>query len=143
MDAELFVAATEFAHDGTNERFCVAEEHEGLVEIVERVFNACETGAHTAFDHHHSARLVHVKNGHAKNGARCVGARGWIGHVVRTNHQGHVGLGKVSVDFIHVQELVVRNVRFSEQDVHVAGHAAGDGMNPKFYVDAALRQRVV
>src|SRR5260370_38489321 len=119
----LFVAATEFADDGAYEGFGVAKEHERFVEIVERVFNACETGAHTAFDHHHSARLVHVKNGHAKNGARCVGARGWIGHVVRTNHQGHVGLGKVSVDFIHVQDLIVTNFRFTSHTVHLPAHA--------------------
>src|SRR5437773_6634053 len=47
--------------------------------IVERVFNSCETRAHASLDDHNGARLVHVKNRHAKNRARCIRARSRIG----------------------------------------------------------------
>src|SRR5258708_2504506 len=53
-----------------------------------------------------------------------------------------VGLRHVAVDGVHIEELVVGDVGFGEQHVHVAGHAAGDGVNAEGDVDAALGERV-
>ena len=60
-----------------------------------------------------------------------IGARGGIGHVVGADDQRHVGLRKVAVDLVHFDQRVVRDVGFGQQHVHVAGHAAGDGMDGK------------
>src|SRR5579863_3554994 len=43
------VPATEFAHDRADELLGVAEEHQRAVEIVERVVDTGEAGAHAAF----------------------------------------------------------------------------------------------
>ena len=36
--------------------------------------------------------------------------------------------------------LVVRDVGLGEEDVHVAGHAAGDRVDRELHIDAALRE---
>jgi len=97
----IIVPATEFADDGAYEGFGVAEEHERLVEIIERVFNSCETGAHTALITITVRALSTSRTGMPKSGLKRRCARR-IGHVVRANHQGHVGLRKISVDIFHV-----------------------------------------
>ena len=51
--------------------------------------------------------------------------------------------GEVAVDVVHFEELVVGDVGFGEEDVHVAGHASGDGVDAEVYVDAALGERIV
>ena len=78
-----------------------------------------------------------------KMGLRGVGARGGVGDVVGADDQRHVGLRKIAVDFVHVEQLVVGDVGFGQQHVHVSGHASRDRMNAEFHVDAALGQNVV
>src|SRR5262249_46498049 len=119
------------------------EEHQGFVEVVERVIDAGKTGAHAAFDDHDGARLIDIENRHPKDGARLVGARSRIGDVVGANDEGDIGLREVTVDFVHVEKAIVGNVGFREQDVHVPGHATGDRMNRKLHVHAALGERIV
>ena len=51
--------------------------------------------------------------------------------------------GEVAVDLVHVEELVVGDVGFGEEHVHVAGHSSGDGMDAEVDVDAALGERIV
>src|SRR5216683_1886522 len=140
---DLFAAAAEFADDGADEGFCVSEEHERAIEVVERIVYSSKSGGHAALYDHDRARLIHVQNGHAEDGATGIGARGGIGDIVCTDHQGHIGLRKIAVDFVHVQQLVVGNVGFREQDIHVSGHATGDRMDSKLYVHAALGEGVV
>jgi hypothetical protein len=36
---------------------------------------------------------------------------------------------EVAVDVLHLQHLVVRHLGFGQQDVHVSGHPASDGVN--------------
>src|SRR6266403_5537796 len=95
---ELFVSAAELPHDRAYEGFCVSKEHERLVEVVERVVDPCKSGCHAALDDHYGARFVYIQNGHAVDRAVWVRARRGIGHVVRADHQGHIGLRKISID---------------------------------------------
>src|SRR5260370_23953052 len=88
-------------------------------------------------------RFVHVENRHSVDGAGRVGAGGRVGNVVGANHQSDIGLGEIAVDLIHLDQAVVGNVGFGQQNVHVAGHASGNGMNGKAHVHAALAQAVV
>ena len=62
-------AAGKFADDGAYEAFGVAEEHQGFVEVVERVIDSGEARGHAALDDHYRVRLVHVENRHAEDGA--------------------------------------------------------------------------
>ena len=60
-----------------------------------------------------------------------------VGHVVRADDQRHVRPLELGVDVVHLLELRVRDVRLREQDVHVPGHPAGDGVDRVLHVDAA------
>src|SRR5438128_7118476 len=73
----------ELVHDAGDERLSVAKEHQRLVEVIERVINAGETRVQAALDDHGGARLIHVEDGHAVDGARAVEPRGRIGDVAR------------------------------------------------------------
>ena len=62
--------------------------------------------------------------------------------VVGADHERDVGLRELGVDLVHLLELVVRDVRLGEQDVHVAGHAAGDRVDRVGDVDALLLEQL-
>src|SRR5260370_27233629 len=89
------VAAGEFADDVAYEVFGVAEEHQGLVEVVQRVVDAGEACGHAALDDHDGAGFVDVEDGHAVDGAAGVGARGGGGDIVGADDQRHVGFRHV------------------------------------------------
>ena len=65
-------------------------------------------------------------------------ARVGVHHVVGADDDGDVGVRDVGIDLLQFVELRVGNVGFGEQHVHVAGHAAGDGMDGVLHGDAAL-----
>src|SRR5207247_5304514 len=67
---------------------------------------------------------------------------GRVDHIVRTDYEGHVSGGELAIDLIHLLELFVGDVGFSQKNVHVAGHAAGDGMDGVLDLDAALLELV-
>src|SRR5260370_20150791 len=121
---QLLVVAAEFADDRADEGFCVAEEHERAVKIVERIIDARKTCGHAALDDHHGARLVDVQNRHAVDWTAGIGARGGVSDVSPANHQRHLGPQKISLYFVHVQEFIVKNVRFPQPNVHLPPHAA-------------------
>src|ERR1700728_1694182 len=107
-ESTILVSTAEFANDRSDELFCVAKEHQGVREVVERIINAGEPWAHAAFDHHHGVGFVDIENGHAVDGAGCVSPRGRVSDVVGADHQGHISLREVAVDLIHFDEPVVR-----------------------------------
>ena len=47
-------------------------------------------------------------------------------------------LGEFGVDFIHLNELFIRNIGFCKQDVHVAGHSTSNGVNGVLYLSTEL-----
>src|SRR6266849_301339 len=49
----VVIAAGEFADDVADEILGVAEEHQGLIQVVQRVVDAGEAGSHAALDDHH------------------------------------------------------------------------------------------
>src|SRR2546426_11750020 len=59
--AELF-------DDAGEDRLGVAEQHQGLVHVVQVVIDAGKTGAHTALNHHHGAGFIGFKDGMAAVG---------------------------------------------------------------------------
>src|SRR5580704_5369500 len=103
-------STAEFADNRSDELFCVAEEHQGVIEVVEGVVDAGKTGAHAAFDHHHRVGFVDIEDGHAVDRTGSVRARGRVGHVVGADHQSDISLWEVAVNLLHLYEPVVRNV---------------------------------
>ena len=65
---------------------------------------------------------------------------GGVDGVVGADDQDDGGVGEVVVDLVHLQDDVVGHLGLGEQHVHVAGQAAGDGVDAEPDVDAALAQ---
>src|SRR3546814_10897694 len=61
---------------------------------------------------------------------------GRVDHVVGAQHQHDVGLRELAVDVVHLEDLVVGNFGFGQQDVHMARHAARHGVDGVFDGDA-------
>src|SRR5258708_36929457 len=78
----VVIAAGEFADDVAYEILGVAEEHEGLVQVIEGIVDAGKTSGHAALDDYDGARFVDVQDGHAEDGAARVGTRGGIADAV-------------------------------------------------------------
>src|SRR5438874_2715949 len=72
-----------------------------------------------------------------------IAAGGRIGYVIGAYDQRYVGLGQVRIDLVQVLQLVVRNIGFREQHVHVSWHASRDGMDAELHVNAALGEGIV
>ena len=87
-------------------------------------------------------RLVDVEDRHPVDRAARVVARGRIGDVVRADDERDVGARELRVDVVHVEERRIRDVGFGEQHVHVARHAAGDGVDRVLDLDALLLELV-
>ena len=58
-------AAGQFSHDVSHKSLGFPEEHQGFIEVVERVVDSREARVHAALDHHYGWRFVHVEARHA------------------------------------------------------------------------------
>src|SRR6185436_19588425 len=65
-----------------------------------------------------------------------------IDDVVGAEDEGNVGVAEVAVDVFHLEDLVVGDLGFREQHVHVAWYASRDGVNRVADVHALLDQLV-
>ena len=88
----LAVPSAQFPHDAADKCLGVAEQHQVVIEIVERVIDAREARIHAALDDHHGMGLVHIQNRHPVDGTGSIGASRRIGDVVGADHQGNIGL---------------------------------------------------
>ena len=120
----------------------VTEQHHRVGPEEQLVLHPGIAGRHRALDEQHRLGLLHVQDRHAVDRRGRVGLGGGVGHVVGSDHEGHVGLTEVAVDLLQLQHLVIRHVGLGQQDVHVAGHAAGDGMDGVADIDALVLQQV-
>src|ERR1019366_5514749 len=105
--------------DAADKCLGVAKQHQGVIEIVERVIDARKARIHAALDDHYGMGFVHVEDRHPVDWARSIGAGGRVGNVVGANDQGDIGLRKVAVDFVHLNQTVIGNIGFGQQDIHV------------------------
>jgi hypothetical protein len=56
-------------HNIRDESLCVAEQHQGVVHVIQRVIDAGKARIHAALDHHRGVRLLDVEHGHPVNRA--------------------------------------------------------------------------
>src|ERR1019366_653184 len=132
-----------FTDNAGDKSLGVTEKHERFVQVVERIVDAGETGVHAALDDHDDAGFIHIENGHAIDRAGRIGAGGGVGDVVGADHQGNVGLREFAIHFLHFNQVLVGNVGFGQENVHVAGHSAGHRVNGEFHLNTPLGQAVV
>src|ERR1700728_1884878 len=137
-DDLILGTAAELTDNGADKSFGVSEKHQRLIEIVKWIIDSGETGTHAAFDDHYGASFINIQNWHAIDWAAGIASSRGICDVVRANHQRNVCLRKIAINFVEVQQLVVGDVRFGQQHIHVPGHAASYRMNTEFHVHAAL-----
>src|SRR5215472_6274441 len=137
------MAAAQLLYDVGDKCLCVAEQHQRIGHVIERVIDAGKTRVHAAFYHHDGVGLLYVEHRHSINGAGLVGLGGGIGDVVRPNHECNIDLRKVAVNVVHFHQVIVRNIRFGQQHVHVTWHAARHRVDGETDIDAAFGQRVI
>ena len=121
----------------------VPEQHHGVIERVELIVDSREAGVHRSFDGDDGLGLVGVEDWHSVNRRAFVVTGGGVDDVVGADDQGHVGLREIVIDGVHLDELVVGNFRLGQQDIHVAGHAAGNRVNRETNVHASAGQLIV
>ena len=71
-----------------------------------------------------------------------IGLGGGIGDVIGADDEGHVAGAELAVDVLQLEHLIVGHIGLGQQDVHVAGHAAGDGVDGVFDLDPLLLELV-
>ena len=120
----------------------VAEEHHRARLVEERVVDAGIAGGERALDEEAGRRLVDVEDRHAVDRRGRVVARRRVGHVVGADHVGDVGLRELRVDVLKLEHLVVGDVGFGQEHVHVPRHAAGDRVDGVFHLHALRLQLV-
>ena len=88
--------------------------------------------------------IARVEHGWTADGKAIVAtaAEDLLSAVLDRDHDGDVGARHLGVDLLHLAELLVGDVGLGEEDVHVAGHASGDGVNGEAHVDSPLAKRV-
>ena len=120
----------------------VAEEHERVRLVEERVVDAGKPGRHAALQDDDGLRLVDVEDRHPVDRAVRLGPRGGVDHVVGADDDSNIGAREIAVDRVHLLELRIGDVRLGEQHVHMPGHASGNRMDRVLDCDAALLELV-
>src|SRR6516164_599428 len=116
----------------------VAEQHHRIVAVEQLVLDAGITRGHRSLDEKNGLGALNLQDRHAIDRRRRIGLRRRVGHVVGTDDKGHVGRGKVAVDLVEFEDLVIWNVGLGEQHVHMARHAASDRMDSIAHLDPVL-----
>src|SRR4030095_16770045 len=80
--------AGQLANDTAHKGLRVAEQHQSVIEIVERVVDAGKAGTHAALDHHYRVSFIDIQNWHSVDRTGSVLTCRRIGHVIRAAHQG-------------------------------------------------------
>ena len=76
---KLFAGAAELSDDVAHKLLGVAEQHQGVIEVIQRIVDSGEAGGHAAFDDHDGVGFVNVQNWHTVDRAtlcRCA-RRDW------------------------------------------------------------------
>ena len=75
------------------------------------------------------AGLPHPEDGHAGDNRVGVVLGGRVDGVVGADDEHEVSILHVVVDFFHFEYNVIRDAGLGQEDVQLAGHAAGHGMD--------------
>ncbi len=73
--------------------------------------------------------VVYIEHRHAVDGGTLCVPGGGVDHVVGPDDDGGVTGVKLGVDLLHLVELLIRDVRLAEEDIHMAGHPSSDGVD--------------
>ena len=118
------------------------KECNALFSRVERILYAGITRFEVVVANNHVGSLVYIQYRHAVDG-RTLGIAGCgVQDVVSPNYNSGIHLGKVVVDSLHLKEIVVGNIRFGKEYVHMPWHTTGHGMDGKANLCALLAESI-
>ena len=120
----------------------ITKVHVGVLVEEERVLDIGVTGLHGTLDDDGALGLPDTNDGHAGDGGLGVGLGGGVDGIVGTDGEDDVVLGHGGVDLLHLKDDVVGDVGLGEEDVHVAGETAGDGVDTEADVLAGAAEDV-
>src|SRR5213082_2308508 len=66
-----------------------------------------------------------------------------MANTLRALSASMIDMRHIGIDFVHLDEIGIGDVRFGEQHVHVTRHPAGDRMNRELHRVAPLLQLIV
>src|SRR5690606_8413294 len=104
----------------------------------EGIVDAGESRRQAPLDHDHRPGEIDVEDGHAGDGAGGVLASEGVDDVVRSHHEGDVGVGEVVVDVLQIEQEVVVDVRLRQQHVQVTRHAPCHGVDGVAHLDSSV-----
>src|SRR5574344_2680359 len=85
----------------------IAKQHTVVVLVEQRVVHPGVAAGHAALHDDAGLGLPHFEHRHAGDGAvRVFGGTG-VDDVVGANHDGHIGVGEVLVDLVHLHHDVI------------------------------------
>ena len=126
----LVLFLREFGNQRVEGILRVAEQQtETVLAGVERILNARVAGAEVEVAHDDLGRFVDVQDRHAVDRRAFRFARGGVHDVACADDHDRVAVLEIVVDRVELVEMLVVDVRFREQHVHVTGHAARDRMD--------------
>ena len=121
----------------------IAKAHRhALLAGVERILHSGVARLKVVVTYNNVLRLIDVEHRHAVDRCALSLTGGRIEDVIRADHDHEVGRLEVVIDPLHLEEVIVGHIRLGEEDVHMARHTTGDGMDGKAYVCAIAGQRI-
>mmetsp|Transcript_24553 Transcript_24553/g.75848 ORF Transcript_24553/g.75848 Transcript_24553/m.75848 type:complete len:336 (-) Transcript_24553:503-1510(-) len=116
----------------------VAEEH-GVVGFVEDgVFGAGVAATHGSFQEDGLLRFPDLDHRHTGDDGVGVLDGGGVDGIVGADDEGDVRVREVVVDLVHFVDDVVGDAGFGEEDVQLARHPSGDGVDGEAGLDALV-----
>ena len=98
---------------------------------IQRVFDACVAGFQIEVAHDDLGGFVDVQDRHAVDRRTFRFARGGVHNVACADDDNGVTALEIVVDRVEFIEMLVIDVRFGKQHVHVSGHPSRNGMDRK------------
>ena len=98
-------------------------------ELKQGIGNARIASPKAALHHKHLAGLIHLKYRHAIEGTGGICFGIGVHHIVGTEHDHHIGPGKLRIDDVHFEQLLIGHIGLSQQHIHVAWHPSRHRMD--------------
>ena len=112
----------------------VAQHHENIGSTVQGILNACVAGLGIEVAEHGHGSLLYREDRHAVNGSTLGSVCRRIGNIVGADNDSQITGSEVVVDVFHHEQLLVINIGLAQQDAHVSGHTACNGVNGELHL---------
>jgi len=116
----------------------VAKEHRGVFVEEQRISNTCISTGHATLHHDDIPAVPDLEHRHAGYGAVRVRLGTGVDDVIGPDDKCEVCLREFAVDFIHLENDVIGDVRLGEQNIHMSWQSAGDRVDGETDLDPGV-----